>query len=169
MALLATVYTSVAKVQRFMSHAFALMASDHEEDGEPNSDVIEDAINWATEEIDMYATQRYSESGLSGSELVSRWCTLLAAYFLSQTRGNPPPAAWEEMVKRLYDNLTKIASGTLKLPGVSLRADMRPTMSNVVIDRRYRRSKARVSQANSSDPTTELTQDVANDYPGVWD
>ena len=107
----------------------------------------------------------YHQADLATSELVTRWCVVISARFLCQRRGNVVPQVIEEEFIRLTDPdrgmLRRIAHGERELPGLDLRDDMRPTWSNLTIDRRYRWSKVRVTQENSSDAPTVLDQDVA--------
>lgn len=164
MALVTDPICSVAELNRFMSPAFATAAADHDQDDVADTDVIEDAINWATHEIRNYATM-YSDSSLPGNGLVNRWGCLLAACFLAEARGNSIPNAWTEERIRIFDLLERVATGQLPLKGVALSQDFRPSWSNLTVDRRYRRSKIRVTGSNSSDAPTKLTQDTAVDPP----
>lgn len=169
MPLLATTYCSVADVKRLFSSAGVDAYADHDGDSSADTDVVEDCINQATEEIDAYARQRYTQSGLSGSTLINRWCTTLAVYFLCMRRGNTIPDAIATETERILDPdkglLSRLAAGNYHLPGVAMRADMRPSWSNLRIDRRYPRSKTRVTRTNSSDSPTKLTRDFEENYP----
>jgi phage gp36-like protein len=171
MPLLSTTYCTVAEVQRFLSTVGAVAYADHDDDGVADTDVIEDCINQATEEIDGYAGQRHTQAALAGSSLVTRWCVIIASYFLAIRRGNPPPESLALEFNRILDPdsgmLARVATGKYQLPRVALRADLRPTWSNLRIDRRWPNSKIRVTRANSSDAATELEQDHSTEYPSV--
>lgn len=164
MALDSNAVCSLAELRRFMSPIYADAASDNDQDLVADTDVQEDAINWATYEIQNYATM-YSNASLASNSLVTRWGVVLSACNLAQTRGNGIPAPWAAERDRIYALLERLMTGEFKLKGVALSEDFRPTMSNLTIDRRYRRSVVRVTTPNSSDPPTKLTQDVENDWP----
>ena len=163
-ALVSDPICSVAELRRFMSPGYADAAADHDRDDVADTDVQEDAINSATHEIRNYATM-YSDSSLPSNGLCKRWGIILAACYLAETRGNSIPNAWADERERIYGMLERVATGQLPLKGVALSQDFSPTMSNITIDRRYRRSKARVTAANSSAPPTKLTQDQSHDIP----
>lgn len=163
MALLSVVYTSEAAMTRYLSAAGLEAFTDHEESGSLDSDVLHDCINQATEEIDGYARQRYTQAGLAGSNLIQQWATTLACYFLCLRRGNPPIDSLQIAYDRLLDPdkglLVRLAQGKYNLPGVALGFDPRPSWSNLRIDRRFPNSQTRVVRANSSDSPSVLGQD----------
>lgn len=173
MPLISPAYCSESQVERYLSSQGVIDFADHDEDGTANVEVVNDCINQATEEMDLYLRQRYTQDILGTSKLVERWATVLAARFLCQRRGNPVPASLEGEYERIANPdgglLARIADGSRQLPGLALREDLRPTMSNVDIDRRYQRSTVRVSRQNSSDAPTKLTQDQSIDYPQRYD
>lgn len=164
-----TPYCSETLLDRFMSSGFSTAAADNNADGTADTDVINDALMDATLEIWTACCGTYSDEGLEASTRVETWCKILGAYNLSMTRGNPPPDAWAMEVEKIRETLDKIAGGTLLLPGVSLRGDMRPTLSNLRIDRRFPNSTVRVTPTNSSSPATTLTRDAVPDYPAAYD
>lgn len=173
MTLLSTVYCTETEVERFFSTNAVTDFADHNQDGVADTGVVDDCINQATEEIDMYLRQRYTQAGLETSTLVNRWAVAIATRFLCQRRGNPPSDSLEKEWERIADPdnglLVQIAEGKRQLPGIALRADLRPTWSNLQVDRRWRRSSIRVSQTNSSDADTALKQDKVVDYPQRYD
>lgn len=151
-------------VRKFGGDALVNWA-DHDADGIPEAGVIDDGINQATEEIRLYAGRRYSDSGLATSTLIERWCVSLAGYFISQSRANAAPAGLKADFERIMAHLVAIAKGLEQIPGIALRADMRPTMSNLQVDRAYRYSKIRKSVQNSSGSnTTTLTEHLIREY-----
>ena len=164
MALVSNPMCSVAELTRFMSAGYVTAAADNDGDDVADTDVVEDAINWATHEIRNYAAQ-YADSALPSNGLANRWGVLLAACFLVENRGNGIPNSWSAERDRVWVMLERLLSGDLTLKGVALSQDFRPSMSNLAINRLYRRSKVRVTTANSSDSPTKLSQDVASDYP----
>jgi len=149
--------------------AAVIAHSDHESTGSAVTLVIADAINQATEEINFYARHRYSATALAGSTLITRWATTLACYFLMQNRGNPEPFSLSNEFDRIMKNLAMVGKGSQRLPDVAFENDMRPTMSNRRIDRRYKTDTVRVTRQNSTDAPTKLTQDRAEIYPSSLD
>lgn len=168
MALISNALCTVAEVKRKVGDDVVLAWADHDEDHVNDTDVIEDAINQATEELLLYLGQRYSDAGLAGSTIVNRWCVTLACYFLSTSRGNSPSEWLEAEFQRLMEKLPKVQNGTQPLPGVSLSQNLMPTMSNLTIDQRWRHSKIRVTP-NSSVPPTTLSQDTTYEGPAILD
>lgn len=159
MPLQSTVYCSIAELQRFLSTNAVTDFADHDADGTAETDVVEDSINQATDEIDLYARQQYTPAVLGTSTIITRWCVVIAARFLQERRGNGVSNSIAVQWDRIIENLEKIARNRLQLPGLAKRNDLRPTWSNLMVDRRYRRSTIRVSRTNSSDAPTQLTQD----------
>ena len=162
MALLATVYCTTAELGRYMSAAGVIDWADHDSSGTSDTDVVEDQINEATMVIDLHLRERYAKATLAAHTLVNRWCVRMAAYYLCSLRGNPPPdtvAVEFEWIAGPDGYLAKIKRGDMSLPDAAQSDDLRPTMSNVTIDRRYPHSKVRVTRPNSSDAPTKLTQD----------
>lgn len=171
--LLSTVYCSESEVQRFLSSGAVTDFADHDADGTADEHVVDDCINQATEEIDLFARQRYTQTILKTSTLVNRWCVVMASRFLCQRRGNIVPETiereWERIADPVTGHLAAIAAGRRQLPGMALREDLRPTMSNLTVDRRRQRSTIRVTNVNSSDPPTKLTQDTVIETPSQFD
>lgn len=169
--LLDTTYCTITELRRYLSAQGVTDFADHDASGAADSQVVADCINQATGEIDMYARQRYAVTGLNSHDLITRWCVVMSAYFLCQRRGNPVPASIETEFLRITDPidgfLVKVSNGRLQLPGLALGDDLRPTWSNLVVDRRHRRSTVRVTQTNSSDAPTKLSQDIKQDFPAV--
>lgn len=169
MTLLAITYCTQADLERKMGAKAIVAYADHDADGIADTGVIDDAINQATEELDAYLTNRYSQASLQTSPIVTRWATTLASYFLSINRGNPPPESLAAEFTRIMTLLVDVVStGVYQLPGVSLRSDMRPTLSNLRIDRRYTQSKIRVEKAISSTTPTTSTQHAIEDVPSTF-
>ena len=161
MPLESNAFCSVDQLERYMSNLAADLYSTHTTGSAPDPEVKYDAINFATEEMSMFLRQRYDVASLAACSLVQSWCVRVAAYYLSTVRGDDPPEVWKKEYDRLMDPdkglLAMVAAGKIQLPGVALRSDVRPSMSNLRIDRRYTFSKVRVTRPNSTDqPATIL-------------
>jgi phage gp36-like protein len=163
-----TLYSTQTEIERLLSSYGVLAFSDHDESGTADVDVIADCIDQASDEMVMLLRDRYDEPALSACNLVRRWTTLLAAYFLCMRRGNPVPESIQKEYERVSELMKQVSFGHLNLPDVPQRFDLRPTWSNLRVDRRWPRSKTRVKRVNSSDAPTFLTQDDDNDSP-VYD
>ena len=160
MPLQTIVYCSIPELQRFMSSDATTDFADHDADGTADTDVIEDCINQATDEIDLYARQQHTQAQLATSSLINKWCIVMSARFLQERRMNGVSNSVAVQWDRITENLQMVAENRLQLPGLAKRDDMRPTWSNLKIDRRFRHSKIRVTQTNSSSAPTKLTQDA---------
>lgn len=160
MPLQSTVYCTIAELQRFLSANAVADFGDHDQDGSADTDVVEDCINQATDEIDMYARQQHTPAQLATSTLITRWCVVMAARFLQERRGNVVSQSIVDQWDRIIENLEKVSKSRLQLPGLAKRADLRPSWSNLKVDRRFRHSTIRVTKTNSSSSPTALTQDT---------
>lgn len=169
MTLIATTYCTEADLNRLLSASGVIAFADHDQDDAADTGVVDDCINQASQEIDAYALQRYDATGLASSNLINRWCTTMAAYFLCIRRNNPIAESLALEFNRIADPdnglLVRLAAGTYKLPGVALSADLSPSFSNLKIDRRWPHSRVRVTRANSSSSPTTLTRDDSYEYP----
>lgn len=169
MTLIANTYCTEADIQRLFSAAGVLAFSDHDQDGVADTGVVDDCINHASQEIDLYCRRRYDAAGLASSPLITRWTTVLATAYLCERRGNPVPESLAKEAARILEELLpKVASGELSLPGIAFAQDLRPMHSNLTVDRRYRYSQVRVKQENSSDARTVISRDKVEDS-GVID
>jgi len=164
MTLLTTVFTSQAAIERKIGVQAVIDLSDHEDAGALNADVLHDAINQATEEISLTAGQRYAIASLAASELIKRWATTLACCFLFTNRGNPVPMSLQSEFERIMAKLERVMTGSLALTGVALIGDLRPTMSNRTIDRRYATRTVRTQRRNSTDAPSKLRRHFDQDY-----
>lgn len=164
-----TTYCTDEDIDRLLSSYGVASFADHDEDGSEDTGVVLDCREQASEEINLYTRQWYLVAGLSSSALITRWCTVMSAYFLSYRRGNPPPESLQIEFNRIVDDqdslLQRVHDGNMRLPGVALDYDARPSVSNVTIDRRFARSKIRVDERTSSDSPTTLSRDAETEFP----
>lgn len=165
MPLLSTTYSTKAEMQRLLSSYGVQAFSDHCEIGVEDNAVIADCINQATEETDFHTLSRYDSDSMKNSQLVRRWATTLACYFLCQRCGNPVP----ESLQREFDRLTArdgemylAGTGIKPLPGVAMNGSHAPSFSNLTIDRRHRSNTVRVTPSSSNQtsalPVNEVIQ-----------
>ena len=166
------VYCSVADVERILSAQGVESFGDHDGDGTADEDVIEDCINQACDELDMYLLQRYTQAGLLTSSLVNRWSAKVAVYFICCLRGNSPPESVQAEFNRILNEKNGLAvlasEGKPNLPGVPLAAWMAPTFANMRVTRAYgTRSIRRQPEISSNDPTT-LPRDNTGSSGGLF-
>lgn len=163
------VYSTDADVIRKVGlNAFNAWA-DNDGDGLADPGVSTDWHDQAGQEIDAYCVTRgYDVNGLQSSSLINRWATILACYYGSMQRGNPPPEAIDAQATEIFRKLELIGQGKYQLPGIPLASDMRPSMSNVKIDRRFVQQKVRVQQNISTDAPTDLSQNQSIDVPTTY-
>jgi phage gp36-like protein len=149
--------TEQAAMERLFSAAGVTAFSDHEQIGETDTDVVQDAIYDASEEILGAIVNRYEPEQVARRRVVRIWAPFLACYYLCLRRGNDYPASWSTEIERIRAELELIRHGK-GLRGIPLRADLRPTWSNLQIDRRWPRSKVRV--VRQTGPNVTSTQRV---------
>lgn len=164
MALIANTLSSLTEMQRLLSTVGVTEFADHDDSGAADTDVVEDCINQATEEMRMYCW-RYADDTLATSTLANRWATVLACYFLTTRRGNPPPDSLAMQYGDVMAKLELVRIGTLKLPGIATKANYSPAFSNLIIDRRWPDSRVRRVAQNSDQIATQLTRKDADAIP----
>lgn len=156
-------YCTQTEIERFLSSAGVVAMADHDEDGVVDSGVVADAIAEADGEIDLFCRGRYSAAGLATSTVVVNWSITLAAAALCELRGNPVPDSLQRKANRILEVLLpQIQEGKLTLPGIAFGNDLRPAFANLAIDRRFARSKVRVTQVNSSNQVREMGTNYAD-------
>lgn len=156
MTLIPVVYCTESDIERLFSLDGITSFADHDQDGDSDAGVVDDCINEAAQEIELYCRQRYTQASLQASTLINRWATALATLFLCERRGNPPPESLHAKVTRIYERLQAILEGTMSLPGLALNGGQRPAFSNLTIDRRHTRNKVRRTASNSSNQSSAV-------------
>lgn len=165
---MATDYCTSDEVKRYLSeigvHAFA----DHDGDGIEDSGVVTDAIEWATDEINLFVLSggRYELADLASNRLLGSWCVVLACCNLCQTRGNPVPDSLAMRCHKIMELLQKVRDGDLNLPEVPRQGQGVLLASNLHVDRRYRDEKVRVVRSTSTKKSSQLERDFAD--PGEY-
>lgn len=107
-----------------------------------------DAIEEATDTVNVYCLAYYSEASLSNNLWVRRSATWLACYFLTSRRAEPSP--YKAQFDRVISLLEKIRDGEMQIPRCSLRSDFAPCASNYVLDDRFPKRRARVQAETST-------------------
>ncbi len=151
----------------YLSLRGVISFSDHDDTGVENDEVINDCRQFSSDELIGWLSPMYAVSELALSTLVTRWATIIACYRLCKTRGNPVPESLHEE----YENLISIPNGMVHqarnqkfiIPNIRRQTINVPAFSNLTIDRRYRREKIRVIQANSSNIPSAIEQDATNE------
>lgn len=132
-------YLGTAAVTAFTSHDFR-----------GSSENVQECIDQATDEINLLLLRRYSETALKTVRMLKRWCVVVASCYVCERRGNPVPERLVAEYQRIFESLTQISAGKQFIPGIPYSAPSVPSLSNMVIDRRYPRSQPRVVTQNSS-------------------
>lgn len=162
---LAYVYTTEDRIERLLGSLASLEWSDHDDNGVTDPKVMSDSIYQGTAEIELYCRGLYLPEDMVNNTWVVSVCTQLSALRLCHNRGNSPPEGLVAECERLRRLLESVRTGDMTIPGLAMRADMRPAMVNRVIDRRFKRRTVRVDRQTSTDSPTMLRQDRVNDGP----
>lgn len=165
MTLIANPFCTAAQLAIRFGSAALIDWADHDNDGVADDGVIDEAINRATSKIAARGRQRYSTTVLKNHAEVQGWAVTIGGYLLSQTRGNPPPETLAREYEEIIALLLEVQAGTYWLADVALSADLRPSMSNVQVDRRYRQRTIRVQRESSTDAVSSRRQDFKDDIP----
>lgn len=160
-------YTSAAEINRRMS---AGSVEDYAED-DPDSlatdpdQNLQDAVDEATDTINLYCLGYYAESNLNANSWVRTQATWLACYYLTSRRAEPSP--YKPQYDRVIEHLNQIQLGILQVPRAALRSDFSPTHSNHVIDDRFakRRSRVQPETSTGSNYSNRPTDVVIDPYP----
>lgn len=141
-------YTSEAEIQYVFSVFGTTRRLDLNKDGVADIGVIDQVVNIATDEINLYCESMYEPSDMSNNLWIRRQATYLACYHLSKLRGHP--AQFEEIRDQITQWLEKIHEGSLQVPRLSRKYAAIPCVTNYVTDWRYRTTHDRVIPAVST-------------------
>jgi len=129
-----------------------------------------DVIDEASQYVNFYLWERYTEATLNASLWVKHVAKTVAAMMLCERRGNPVPVGVLERFGRYQLMLEAIQGGKAKVPGAALRKSSAPVMSNMsAVNRPYPRAVVEKLQSTGTpegytqnrDPL-EATQQVLN-------
>ena len=143
-------YTTRAEIESILSGLGVDLMVDDDESGDIDASEEEDvteAIWEATDIINERASHFYDAEALETSSWVRRRASYLAAHILGRRRGNP--SVYCEEVEEIRAELKRLGRGDLWIPRIQTRHEHRPTMSNLVVDRNYTKSKIRVDKQTS--------------------
>jgi phage gp36-like protein len=124
-------------------------------------------IYTASQEIDMYLSNRYDPSVMLQSWLVRNWCSIIAAYRVAMRRCGSPPVALQWEYEQTMDKLGLIQVGQLEIGGLASLATPGVAMSNLRMDPRAITKRMRVEvpisgqQPNNQRP---VIKDIQTSY-----
>jgi hypothetical protein len=119
--------------------------------------------SYATRKVDLYCWQAgYDPNWLATSWIVRNWATTIATRMLCKRRLNSVPEALEDEYQEAVGDLENIRKGMMKIPGLPIRSNRFPAMSNYIIDDNFTVEKLRKQSITSSGGDSPNTQqDVA--------
>ena len=161
---LANVYTSQDEIDRLFSTVGVSLRTDDLESIDLTAYWTE-LTEEVTETINQYAEMYYAPADLVTSRWVRSRATWLGAHYLSMRRGNP--ALFLARYEDIITDLENVALGNVIIPSLPTRADMTPTMSNLIVDERFVVKKLRVHPVISAGGN-DSRQDPAYIYPYEW-
>jgi phage gp36-like protein len=157
-----TLYASRTDLEHLLSVYGVDQRLDHDGSGgisAAEEAFLTDCLTEASETVNWYLFNRYDPVNLAMSNWVARKTTILAAYRLTSSRGNPP--LFVEDAERALDDLERaVTDPRFGPPGVPIRPTCIPVFSNLRVDARYNWRCIRVEKNNSSPIPTKLRQNV---------
>lgn len=149
-----TAYCTAANIETLLSQFGVDSRADDDLDGSADDGIVDAAIEKASADVNLYLLARYSVADVAASAWV-KWVTAtFAVAGLSKRRGNPCPESISEQCEQYVEELKRIQDGKQPLIGdsgpVAPRYEDLPTVSNLIVDGRYRRSKIRRIPATST-------------------
>ena len=145
-------YTTQAEIERIWSIKAAASRVDDDSDGSTESELWNDVIDEATDEVNLYAENWYDPADMVNNKWVRRQASYIGAYFLSQRRGDP--GRFHQLYERIIATLEKIRDGLMQIPRLGQRENQVPSISNYRVDDRYRIAKTRVQPTISTGGTS---------------
>jgi hypothetical protein len=158
------IYTDQTTIERLYSDTGVTLVIDDMSSGEK-------ALFWtevtseASDVVNQYAEMYYAPIDLNTSSWVQRRTTWIAAYLISQRRGNP--AIFGDRYDEIIEELKAVYRGELLIPRMPTREDMTPAMSNLIVDDRFRVHKLRVHPTISTGGVSSR-QDMSPRFPWEW-
>ena len=166
LANLTYVYTDEAGIDALASSVGRINMVDDDDTGtvtSPEQNYIDFAINWATSRVNFYCLQRYADACLATNWMVYYWATVLACYWLSMHRGNPPKGSFDDLQNEVIEDMKLVHDGKYAVPGLGEREVGWPAWSNVRVDVLYPLRRIRVERPLSE--RTATTYNQVKDWP----
>lgn len=113
-------------------------------------------IYTASQEIDMYLSNRYDPAVMLTSWMIRNWCSIIAAYRVTMRRCGSPPVALQWEYEQTMEKLGLIRVGQLEIGGLASLATPGIAMSNLRIDPRFPTKQLRVEgQISGQQPNNQ--------------
>lgn len=159
----ANLFTSQEEIDRLISLSGSQQWLD-DLDALEIDDYYTEVIVDATLTCLQYLGKLYDASALESSMWVRRRATYIAAYHLTNRRGDP--ALYGGYYQRAILELQEAADGLIQIPDVPYSAGMLAVMQNTIVDQRFVSMKGRVVQHLSTD--TSGRENLMYAYPYSW-
>jgi hypothetical protein len=161
-------FASDSVLQRFMSVYGITTYADHNDDGDPDSGVLDDCKLYSIGYIAGMLANRYAYASLAQSVIMAEIDAVITLRELCLRRGNAPPASLEIRYHEIVDDrglLDKIQSGKLMLIDslgnrIAQRSSTAPQHANLQVDRRFAEANVRVTDTTSNMSPTALRRFV---------
>lgn len=131
-------YTSQDEIDSIFSELGVRLRTEDKYSNKGPSLYMEDIIDEATDFVNQYCEWRYYPEDMALNRWVRRRASWIAAYMLSQRRGNPKQ--FTARFKQIIEELQMINEAKLQIPRLPLRAYFKPEVSNLVVEDRSRSS-----------------------------
>lgn len=150
-ATLQYLYTTRDKVISLTSILAASLRLDDLTDPTEIDNMWNDILHWVTDLINQHCEGRYEYADLYTSNWVERRARVLAAHELCLRRFNQSP--YMQQFNLIMGELEDILNGAKPIPGLPLRSDMTPSMTNLRLDERFVVARQRVQPSISAGGT----------------
>ena len=143
-------YCTEAQMERVLSGAGLTLRVDDDDDN------INDAANvtWVREEatdwINSIIGFRYAAADMAANDYIQKIAAHKAACLASERRGNPVSASLLRTCEKFEEILELVRLRKREIPRLNESANRIPSLSNFLIDGRFRRSKVRVQEEIST-------------------
>lgn len=151
--------TTRAKVREFMSEWSVTLMTD---DLVTPDNEVDRAIEEAESTIFQYLLKKYPPTEIAASPWAVIRATKLAAFYLYERRGGPPPEVLYQAWERIVAELKELANNdNTVLPGaIPSELNSAPTVTNYVVDDRHIYNRLRVipQQSTNTYPNQPVVQ-----------
>lgn len=112
-----------------LSHRASEEAVDLRLDDDATDDSITATIDDASAEIDLYLDPNYDASTYAANRWVKYACVTVALYYLCERRLESVPASAAARYKRQMEQLERVRTGKLRVPGLAAKKQLAPVLS----------------------------------------